>query len=48
MLLTDKVSDGLQRLLLAHDEANGLLLTVPHELGIADAALFPLLVPPAE
>ena len=48
MLLTDKVSDGLERLLLAHDEANRLLLTVTHELGIADTALFPLLIPPAE
>ena len=48
MVLTDKVSDGLERLLLAHDEANRLLSTVTHELGIANTTLLPLLVPPTE
>ena len=46
--LTDEVCDGLESLLLTHDEANLLLFAVTHELGVADAALLPLLVAPAE
>ena len=45
--LTVEVADGLQSLLLAHHEANTLLSLVAHEFGIADATLFPLLVPVA-
>ena len=41
--LTNKVSDGLEGLLLAHDEADALGFAVAHELAVADAALLPLL-----
>ena len=47
-LLTQKVSNGLESLLLAHDEANALLCTISHELGVADATLLPLLIAPSE
>ena len=46
--LTDEVCDRLESLLLAHDEADLLLGAVTHQLGVADAALLPLLVAPAE
>ena len=47
-LLTQEVSDGLKSFLLAHDEANALLCAISHELGVADAALLPLLIAPSE
>ena len=46
--LTDEVCDGLESLLLTHDEANLLLFAVTHELGVANTTLLPLLVSPAE
>ena len=47
-LLTQEVSDGLESLLLAHDEANALLCTISHELGVANATFLPLLIAPSE
>ena len=47
-LLTQEVSDWFKSLLLAHDEANALLCTISHELGVADATLLPLLIAPSE
>ena len=47
-ILTNEVGDGLESLLLTHDEANALLLTVAHQLGVANAALLPLFISPAE
>jgi hypothetical protein len=46
--LTDEVGYWLKGLLLAHDKADALLLTIAHKLGVADAALFPLFIPPSE
>ena len=43
-LLTDEVSHGLQRLLLAHQHPNPLLLAIAHKFRVAHAALFPLVV----
>ena len=48
LTLTDEVGDRLKGLLLAHDEADLLLCAVTHKLGVANAALLPLLVAPAE
>ena len=47
-LLTQKVSDGLERLLLAHDKANFLFRVVSHELRVANASLLPLLLTPSK
>ena len=33
---------------MSHNESNLLLLSVSHELGVADAPFFPLLVTPSE
>ena len=42
MLLTDKVGDWLERLLLTHDEPDAFGLLVAHKLAIAYASLLPL------
>ena len=42
VVLTDKVANGLQSLLLTHDESNALLLAVSHELAVSYTSLFPL------
>ena len=47
-LLTQEVSDGLESLLLTHDEANALLCTISHELSVANSSLLPLLIAPSE
>ena len=46
--LTNEVCDRFERLFLSHNESNLLLLSVSHELGVADAPFFPLLVTPSE
>ena len=43
MSLTNKVANGLEGLLLAHDEADALGIAVAHELAVSNATLFPLL-----
>ena len=40
--LTNKVGYRLKGLFLAHDEADAFVLTVTHELAVANATLFPL------
>ena len=47
-LLTQKVRDGLEGLLLAHNKANFLFCVVSHELGVANAAFLPLFIAPSE
>ena len=49
LLLEDEVGHGLQRLLLAHHEADLARLLVAEELGVARPTLLPLLIsPPVE
>lgn len=47
-VLTNEVADGFESLLLSHDEANFLLSTVSHKLGVANATLLPLFISPSE
>ena len=47
-LLTQEVSNGLQGLLLAHDEADLLLSLVSEKLAVANATLLPLVVSESE
>ena len=42
--LTNKISDRLQRLLLAHQHSDSLLLTVAHKFRVANTAFLPLIV----
>lgn len=48
MALTNEVGDWFESLLLSHDEADALLSTISHKLGVANATLFPLLISPSE